>query len=162
MQKLFRWFRRTQLWGTGDWQLYHKDMPVHASCLMQNFLVKHQITQVTQPPLHPIFGALRLLAFPKTKITFEREEISDHWWDLGNIMGQLIVTGRTVKSQGAYFEGNWCIIVLCTMFLVSVSSSINISIFHITCLDTFWTDFVCEMTYRGCYISLLSLLLSLC
>ena len=24
------------------------------------------------------FGALRLLAFPKTKITFEREEISDH------------------------------------------------------------------------------------
>ena len=27
-------------------------------------------------PLQPRFGALRLLAFPKTKITFEREEIS--------------------------------------------------------------------------------------
>ena len=29
------------------------------------------------------FGALRLLAFPKTKVTFEREEISDHWGDSG-------------------------------------------------------------------------------
>ena len=29
-------------------------------------------------PLQPRFGALQLLASPKTKITFEREEISDH------------------------------------------------------------------------------------
>ena len=29
-------------------------------------------------PLQPRFGALQLLAFPRTKITFEREEISDH------------------------------------------------------------------------------------
>ena len=29
-------------------------------------------------PLQPRLGALRLLAFPKTKITFESEEISDH------------------------------------------------------------------------------------
>ena len=29
-------------------------------------------------PLQPRFGALQLLAFPKPKITFEREEISDH------------------------------------------------------------------------------------
>ena len=29
-------------------------------------------------PLHVRFGALQLLAFLKTKITFEREEISDH------------------------------------------------------------------------------------
>ena len=28
--------------------------------------------------LQPKFGALQLLAFPKTKITFEREEISDY------------------------------------------------------------------------------------
>ena len=41
-------------------------------------------TQVTQPPLQPRFGARQLLAFfPKTKITFEREEISDCRWDLG-------------------------------------------------------------------------------
>ena len=43
-----------------------------------------------------------------------------------------------VRSQGAYFEGDWRVIVLCTMCLVS--SSVNDSIFHITWLDTFWTD----------------------
>ena len=53
------------------WQLRHYNMPAHASCLVQSFLVKHQIIQVTQPPS-------RLdLAFLQTKITFEREEISD-------------------------------------------------------------------------------------
>ena len=46
-----------------------------------------------------------------------------------------------VRSQGAYFEGDWAVIVLCTMVLVS--SSINVSIFHITWMDTFWTDLVC-------------------
>ena len=35
------------------------------------------------PPLQPRFGALRLLAFPKTKITFEREKISDCRWNSG-------------------------------------------------------------------------------
>ena len=34
-------------------------------------------------PLQPRLDALWLLAFPKTKITFEREEISDHGWDSG-------------------------------------------------------------------------------
>ena len=47
-------------------------------------------------PLQPRFGALRLLAFPKTKITFEREEILycrmrfrkiwwGSWWQLGEL-----------------------------------------------------------------------------
>ena len=35
-------------------------------------------------------------------------------------------------------------------FLYLVSSSINISIFHITWLDTFWTDLVHHPNYRCC------------
>ena len=103
------------------------------------FLAKHQITQVTQPPLQPRFGALRLLSFSKTKITFEWEDISDHWWDSGKYDG--VADGywqNCVRSQGAYFEGDWGVIVLCKMFLVS--SLINIFIFHSTWLDTFWID----------------------
>ena len=71
--------KRPQLWATASWQLRCDSVPAHAPSLMQSFSVKHQITQVTQ--LHPAaarFGALKLLAFPKTKIPFEREEISDH------------------------------------------------------------------------------------
>ena len=48
-----------------------------------------------------------------------------------------------VRSQGAYFEGDWGVIVLCTVCPVS---SMNVSIFHITWLDTFWTGLVdCDM-----------------
>ena len=81
--KLFRRFRRPQLWASGDWQLHHDNVPTHAARLVQGFLVKHQIIQVTHPHLQPRLGTLRLLAFPKTKITFERAEILDHQWDSG-------------------------------------------------------------------------------
>ena len=73
--------KRPQPRAAGDWQLREDNVPAHALRLVQSFLVKHQITQVTQPrysAIQPRFGTLRLLAFPKTKITFEREEISDH------------------------------------------------------------------------------------
>ena len=70
--------------------------------------------------LQPRFGTLQLPAFCKTKITFDRKEISDHWWNSGKSEG---ATGdnweNCVRSQGACFEGDWGVIVLCTMFLVS-------------------------------------------
>ena len=71
-------------------------------------------------PLQPRCGALQVLAFSKTKITFEREEISDHQWDWGKY--NEAVDGNwenCVRSQCAYLEGDWSAVVLCTMFLVS-------------------------------------------
>ena len=71
-------------------------------------------------PLQPRFGALWLLTLPQTKITFEMEEISDHRWDSGEY--DTAADGdweSCVRSQGAYFEGDWGVIVLWTMFLVS-------------------------------------------
>ena len=94
-----------------------------------------------------------LLAFPKTKITFERDEISNHWWDSGKY--NRTADGdwdNCVRSQGAYFEGDWGIIVLSKMFLVLVSTSINTSVFHITWLDTF-----CTMETQGSLFSTSSL-----
>ena len=54
------------------------------------FFAKHQITQVTQLPYSPDLVPWKsgaLLASPKTKITLEREEISDCWWDSGKYNG---------------------------------------------------------------------------
>ena len=86
---------------------------------MQSFLVKHQITQVTQPPYNLKFGALQFLAFPQTKITFEREEISNHQWDSGKCDGPADGDWENcVRSQDVYFEGEWGVIVLCTISLV--------------------------------------------
>ena len=47
------------------------------------------------------------MAFPKTKITFEREEISDHPESQEN--NDRAADGdweNYVRSQGAYFEGD--------------------------------------------------------
>ena len=119
MRKLFRWFRKLQLWATGDWQLHHNNVPTRASFLMQFFgeTPNHPGDLV---PLQPIFGALWLLAFPKTKVTFEREEISDHWWNSGK--HDRAADGdweNYVRSQGAYFEGDWGVTALSALCLVS-------------------------------------------
>jgi NADPH-dependent 7-cyano-7-deazaguanine reductase QueF len=58
-------------------QLHHDNAPAHSATLVQASLTKHYITQVCQPALQPRFGSLRLLAYPKTKITVEREEICE-------------------------------------------------------------------------------------
>ena len=79
--------------------------------------------------------------FPKTKITFEREEISDHRWDSGRYDGAANGGWENcVRCQAASCEGDWGVIVLGTMFLVSPSA--NVSIFHVTWLDASWTDLV--------------------
>ena len=46
-------------------------------------LGKYQITQVTQTTYSPDLVLCDLWLFTKTKIPFEMEDISDHWWDLG-------------------------------------------------------------------------------
>ena len=61
-----------------DWQLHHDNVPTHASHLVQSFFSEVSNHPGDLAPLQPRFGTLQLLAFSKTKITFEREEISDH------------------------------------------------------------------------------------
>ena len=112
-------------------QFAHSCITSHAE-----ILAKHQITQVIQPSLQSRFVTLQLLDFSKTKITFEREEISDRWWDSGKY-GEVADRDweNYVKFQEAYFEGVWGILYLL---------QINVSIFHITWLYTFWIDLVCS------------------
>ena len=68
-------------------------------------------------------------------------------------MGQLMVIGRTVwglkvpslKATEASLSYVQC-------FLYLVSSSINVSIFHITGLDIFWTDLLCNLSPQSSII----------
>ena len=132
--------------ATGNWWLAASSQECIHSCIPSHaeIFVKHQITQVTQPPYSPDLAPCNFWLFPKLKSSLKkREEISDHWQDSGKYDRAAHSNWRDcVGSQGNYFEGDRGVIVLCTMFLVSVSSSINISIFHSTCLDTFWTDLI--------------------
>ena len=117
--KVFGWSRRPQPWVTGDWQLHSQ----HAHSRItsdKEFFWWNIKSPMWLSPWQPRFGALQLLAFPKTKITSEREEISYGQWDTGKNNGAPDRNWKNyVRSQSAYFEGNWGAIVLCTMFLVT-------------------------------------------
>ena len=133
LAKLFGWFRRPQLWATGDWQLLHDNVLAYASRLSceerWNVFGETSNHPGDSAPLQPRFGTLRLLAFPKTKVIFEKEEISDHQWDSGKYnkaadgnWGPTCAShcaSHCVRSQGVYFERDLGVIVLCIMFLVS-------------------------------------------
>ena len=143
--KLFGWFRRLQLWATGDWQLHHNNVPAYASHLMQSFLVKHQITQVTQPPYSPdlVPWDFWLLDFPKLKSPLKGKSFHTVDEIQGNMMGQLTVTGRIVWGPKVpTLKGTEVSLFYVQCFLYLVSSSINVCIFHMTWLDAFWTDLV--------------------
>ena len=106
----------------GNWWLAASSWQSAHSCITScvEFFGKTSNHPGDSAPLQPIFGALWLLAFPQTKITFEREEISDHWWDSGNYDGAADGDWENcVRPQGAYIEGDWGVTVLCTMSLVS-------------------------------------------
>jgi hypothetical protein len=67
--------KRPQLWESGDWQLHHDNPPTHSLALVQAFFWQNIHHPGLSATLQPRFGSLRLLAFPKAKITVEREEI---------------------------------------------------------------------------------------
>ena len=106
----------------GNWWLAVSSWARTCSCITScaEILAKHQITQVTQASYSPDLASWDFWLFPQTKITFESEEISDHQWDSGTYDGADDgFCGNCVRSQGAYIEGDWGIIVLGTMFLLS-------------------------------------------
>ena len=118
----------------------------------------HQVTQVISTPLQPRFSTLQRLAFPQTKITFEREEISDLRWDSGkhdraadnnsnkgfcSVLNSGRDAGRTVWGPKVpTLKGTEASLSYIQCFLYLVSSSINAFIFHSTWMVTFWTGLV--------------------
>ena len=106
----------------GSWWLAASSRQCAHSCISSH--VEFFCETLNHPgdsaPLQPRFGTLQILAFPKTKISFGREEISDLRWNSGKYDGAADGNWENcVRSQGAYFEGDWGVTVLCTVFLVS-------------------------------------------
>ena len=132
--ELFTWFRRPQLGATGDWQLHRDNAPTTCITSYAVFLWNIKSPRWLSPS-KPRFGALWHLAFPKTKITFEREEISDCWWDSGKYVPKLTAIGQTVWGPKVpTLKGTEASLSYIQCFLNLVSSSIHVSIFHITWL----------------------------
>ena len=142
LQKLFRWFRRPQLWAPGDCQLHHHNATIHAPHLVQSFLVKHQITQVTQLPYSQDLVPCDLWLFPKLKSPLKGKRFQTIDAIGENTAGQLMAFGRTVRSKVPTLKRTEVSLSYVRWFLYLVSSLINASIFRITWLDTFRTGLI--------------------
>ena len=104
--KLFGWLRKLQLQATCDWQLHHNNMPAHESLLVQSFLAK-QITQVTQSLYNQDLVLRKIWLFPTLQSPLKGKRFQTISEIQENTMWQLTMIGKTLRSQGAYFEGDW-------------------------------------------------------
>ena len=84
------------MWATGDWQLHHDNKPPHVLRLVQSFLAKRQITQVTQPHYSPDLGPCDFRLFPKLKSPLKGKRFQTVDEIQENMTGQLMAIGRTV------------------------------------------------------------------
>ena len=128
--KLFRWFRRPQLW---DRWLAASSQCAH-SCITSpaDFLGKTSNHPGDSAPLQPTFGILWLLAFPKlvSPLIGKRFQNIDEIQE--SMTEQLVATGRTVWGPKVpTLKGTEASLSCAQCFLYLVSSSINVSIFHI-------------------------------
>ena len=126
--KLFRWFRKPQLWANGGWQLHQDNAPTHASHLLQSFLAKHQITQVTQTPFSPDLVPCNFWLFPKLKSLLKGERFQTIDETHKNMTGQLMAIWRTVWGPKVpTLKGTEASLSYVQCFLYFLSSSINVS-----------------------------------
>ena len=130
--------------------------------LMHHFLCR--VFQVTQPHYSPDLAPCDFCFFPKLKSPFkgtrfqtirEIQEKYDRAADGNSNKGFCRVFWTAEEMLGELCEVPRCLLwkglrcyVQC--FLCPVSSSINISIFHSTWLDSFWTDLIYGLYTHMC------------
>ena len=110
--------KRPQLWAT--W-LAASSQQCAPSCIKSHpeFFGETSKHQGDSAPYSPDLVPCDLWLFPKLKWPLKGKRFQTIDEIQENTMGQLMVIGRTVRSQCSYFEGDWGVIILCTMFLVS-------------------------------------------
>ena len=69
--------QRPRFWSSGDWLLHHDNAPAHSSNLVQQFLAKHKIVQLRQPPYNPDIGPCDFWMFPKLKMALKGKRFDD-------------------------------------------------------------------------------------
>ena len=97
-QKLFRWFRRPQLWATGDWQLHQDNMPTPASHLMQSFWQNIKSPRWLSANYSVALVPCNFWLFEKLKLLLKWKRFQTIDEMQGNRMGQLMAIRRTVWS----------------------------------------------------------------
>ena len=97
LQKLFRWFRRPQLWAAGNWSSMTATCPLmhHVSC--RDFCkASKSYRRLSQAPYSPDLAPSNFWLFLKPKSSLKRKRFQTVNEIQENTTGQLMVIGRTV------------------------------------------------------------------
>ena len=95
----------------GNWWLAVSSRQHSHSHIMPGaeFLVKYQITQVTQPPYIPDMVPCDFWLFPKLKSPLKQRRFQTTYEIQEKMMGQLMAIGRTVWGPKVpTWKGTWC------------------------------------------------------
>ena len=93
------------------------------------------------PPYRPDLAPCNFWLYPKLKSPLKGKRFHTVDEIQENTTGQLMVTGRTVWGPKVpTLKGTETSLSCVQCFLYLLSSSINVSIFHIKWLGTFWID----------------------
>ena len=104
--KLFRWFRRLQLWATGDWQLQHNNMPAHVSHLMK-FFGETSNHPGDSAPYSPDLASCDFLLFPKLKSPLKGRDF------------RLLIRFRKIWEGSRWWLGELCKVPKCPLWRVT-------------------------------------------
>ena len=107
--------------------------------ILCSFLVKHQITQVTQPHYSPDLAPCNFWLFPLLKSPLKGKGFQIIHEIQENMAGQLMTTGRTVWGPKVpTLKGTEASLSYVQCFLYLISSSINVSFSY--CIDGYFLD----------------------
>ena len=112
--------KRARFWSSGDWLFHHDNAPAHLSNIVQQFLAKHKIVQLRQPPCSPDIAPCDSWMFPKLKMALKGKRFDDIETIQSNATRELKAIPksafencfkmrkhcweRVVQSNGDYFE----------------------------------------------------------
>ena len=113
--------KRPRFWSSGDWLLHHDNAPAHLSNLVQQFLAKHKLVQLRQPPYSPDIAPCDFRMFPKLKMAVKGKRFNDIKTIQSNATRELKAIPksafedcfkmwkhhweRVLQSNGDYLEG---------------------------------------------------------
>ena len=113
--------KRRDLWESKNWRLHHDNAPAHSSQLVGDFLAKHGVPLVRQPPYSPGLSPADFWLFPKVKKQLKGHQFQTREIIMDNVTDQLraipeegfqgcfenwkVRWSKCVDSDGAYFEG---------------------------------------------------------
>ena len=68
---------RRKLWETRTWLLHHDNAPAHNALGIREFLAKHNIAVLEQPPYSPDLAPCDFFLFPKLKKVIKGTRFQD-------------------------------------------------------------------------------------